>query len=226
VGDTLCLLPAGSLAQLEAVVDDPDNRCCVCEEFISGPTAEVAVFTDEKSVLVRLAHGECMSSGIHPLPGLQQGMKERVTGGEPFAMATMLGLRRSEPRALIFLEPEMLVARPEEDGLELWALRLGLAPVSGTIEDLAAPTTSVFWIERIAGGLALRSQGATDTVPASDAEVHQWVQHADGRALVIVARGLGLNRPDPPIAEALATRPTWAGVSRIADAEAAEGSSS
>jgi hypothetical protein len=92
-------------------------------------------------------------------------------------------------------------------------------PVSGAVEDLAPPMSAVFQIDRIAGGLALRSQEATDTVPATDAEVAEWLGHAGGRALVIVARGLGLNRPDPPIAEALALRPTWAALAGVAEPE-------
>lgn len=210
------LLAAPILAQLEATVDDPDNVCCACETFITGPSAEVVVFTDGDATLIKLAHGECMASAVHPLPGLSDAFDARTSSGEGFAMATLLGLRERQPRALIFLEPEVLASGPDEDPLELYASALGLSPISGSIEAIEPQPTDSCTIERIDEGLGLRVAHGVETVPAARSELPRWLDAAAGRAIVIVARGLGLSRAEPTIEEALALRPAWGGVAAIA----------
>jgi hypothetical protein len=128
-------------------------------------------------------------------------------------MATMLGLRDREPRALIFLEPEVMGGGPDEDPLELYATALGLAPVSGSIEGIDPGPSKEFTIERTAEGLALRGAHGAETVPAT--ELERWLEAAKGQAVVIVARGLGLSRPQPTLEEALTLRPAWAAVAQI-----------
>lgn len=212
------MLPAGVLAQLQATVDDPDNVCCVCKKMIDGPSAEVVVFTDgEAATLVKLAHSNCMSSGLYRAPGLGQAFDARAATAEGFAMATLLGFRQRQPRGLIFLEPEVLVAGPNQDPLELYADALGLEPVSGSIEAIDPPNTEAFAIVRTAEGLGLRAAHGIETVPAGRADLSAWFDAAAGRAIVIVGRGLGLARSAPTIEEALALRPVWAACAKIAD---------
>jgi hypothetical protein len=72
--DVARLLPALLLAQLQESVDDPDNVCCACETAIGGPSAELVAFTDGEATLVKLAHSDCMASGVRPLPPLHPGI--------------------------------------------------------------------------------------------------------------------------------------------------------
>jgi hypothetical protein len=213
------LLPAAALAQLEAAVDDDDNRCWVCDRFITGPAAAVVVLTDGRMKLVRLAHAGCTTSAVFPLPGLTGALAERNRSGEGYGMATMLGVREREPRALIFLEPEFLTAGPDEDPLEPFAAALGLTPISGAVEAIDPPATDSFTIVRIEEGLGLEVPAGIDTVPATEEEVSSWLEAADGRAIVVVARGLGLRRAERRIEEALALRPAWGGVARITEGD-------
>ncbi len=127
--DVAQLLPAAVLAQLEAVVDDPDNVCCVCEELIAGPSADVAVFAEDKFAHVTLAHPACMTSGVRSAPGLDRCMAQACTGPRESEMATLLGLRDSSPRALLFLEPSLTVCGWDGDPLGTFAVGLGLSPV-------------------------------------------------------------------------------------------------
>lgn len=218
--DVARFLPAPVLAQLQATIDDPDNLCCVCDKLISGPTAEAVVFTDgAAATLVKLAHSECMASGVRMLPGLREAFDAHTEAAEGFSMATKLGLRVREPRALIFLEPEVLVGGLEGDPLELYSEALGLAPISGSIEDIDLVHTELIAIELIEEGLGLRATHGLETVPAEASELARWLEAADGRAAVIVARGLGLSRPEPTIEEALALRPSWGAIATIAATE-------
>ena len=214
--DVAGLLSAPMLAQLQATIDDPDNVCCACEALITGPSAEVVVFQDgEAAALVRLAHSGCMASGIYEQPGLSQAFDARAANPEGFTMATLLGLRERQPQALIFLEPEVIAGGFEEDPLELYAEALGLVPISGSIEEIDPPVTDAFTIERTAEGLCLRAAHGVETVPADRVDLLRWINAAEGRALVIVARGLGLRRSKPVIEEALALRPAWGGTATI-----------
>jgi hypothetical protein len=201
------------LAQLESVVDDPDNLCCVCGQPIDGPTAEVVLFVDGEVGSVKLADSGCMQSAICELPGLRQGLQAVVADG--IEMLTLLTCREAEPRALLFLQPRMVFADPGEDPLERYARTLGLAPISGSIEDIEAPETDAFTIEPIEGGLALRLATNTDLVEATDDQLRAWLAPAEGQALVIVARGLGLARAEPTIEEALMLRPAWGAVATV-----------
>jgi hypothetical protein len=159
------VLPAAGLAQLQATIDDPDNVCCVCEKLIDGPSAEVVVFTDgDAATLVKVAHSDCMLSAVRVLPGLREAFHARAVAAEGFAMATKLGLRRRPPRALIFLEPEVLIGGYEEDPLELCSEALGLGPITGSVEDIQPVTTELFTIEQIDEGLGLRAAHGMETV--------------------------------------------------------------
>lgn len=210
------LLSAPVLAQLEAIVDDPDNVCCVCESTITGSSAEVVVYTDGEAVLVKMAHSECAVSSVCQVPELGEQMSAGIEAVDGFKMSTLLGRRQTAPRALIFLELELTASGVDEDPLERYALALGLSPISGSIEDIAPPRTELFTIETIPGGLGLRNKYGTETVPADDASLEEWLSLAAGQALVIVARGLGLSRPKPVIEEALALRPAWGAVATVA----------
>ncbi len=213
--DVARLLPAPMLAQVQATIDDPDNVCCICDGLIEGPSAELVVFTDGEATLVKLAHSDCMASGVHELPGVRALFDARAASGEGFGLATLLGLRESEPRALIFLEPELLAARPDQDPLELYATALGLEPIAGPVEEIEPDASGAFTIEPTGEGLQLRTRYGLDTVPAAPEELAKWLEAAEGKAVVIVARGLGLSRPEPPVEEALALRPAWGGVAEI-----------
>jgi len=131
-------------------------------------------------------------------------------------MATKLGLRVSEPRALIFLEPEVLTGGIDEDPLQLYSEALGLVPIAGSIEDIELVATDQFSIELIEGGLGLCAAHGLETVPAEASDLTKWLGAAEGRAVVIVARGLGLRRPRPTIGEALALRPSWGAIAEVA----------
>jgi hypothetical protein len=127
-------------------------------------------------------------------------------------MSTLLALRRSEPRALLFLESATLAASGDGDPLETWALELGLSPVSGAIESLAPPRAETLTLDRRRGGFGLRHRLGTDFVSARRLERWGWWRAAGGEAIVVVARGLGLKRAEPSIEEALELRPSWAAV--------------
>jgi hypothetical protein len=129
-------------------------------------------------------------------------------------MATPPGLRKREPRALIFLEPEVLAAGPDEDPLELYATALGLAPITGRVEAIDPPVTTAFTIERTGEGLQMCAAHGAETVPAAGLDLCKWLEATDGHAVVLVGRGLGLSRPVPTIEEALVLRPAWGGAPR------------
>lgn len=214
--DVAELLPAPVLAQLEAVVDDDDNVCCSCQGVIAGSSTEVVVFSDgQKATLVKLAHRSCIPSGVYSMPGLGAALASSCEESDGFRMATKLGLRKRRPSALVFLEPEVLFGGLDEDPLELYAHSFGLSSVSGPVEEIEPPRSELFTVERTGEGLGVRNAHGVETVPASPSEVSRWLEAADGRALVIVARGLGLRRGEPTIEEALAYRPAWAALGQI-----------
>jgi hypothetical protein len=211
--ELLPTLGAPMLAQLEAVVDDPDNVCCGCGELIAGPIAEAILFTDGRLSLVRLADPGCVASGVYAHPEIRRDFDSLTQGG--FDMLTRLTAREAAPRALLYLEPITLGAGLGEDPLELYAESLGLAPISGRIEDIEAPPTDAFVVAPVETGLELRLSGNTDWVEASPVLRREWTALADGRALVILARGLGLARTEPTIEEALMIRPAWGAVATV-----------
>jgi hypothetical protein len=211
--EVLAKLDAPMVAQIEAVVDDPDNSCCVCGEFIAGPVAEVVLFTDGKLSLVKLADPGCVASGVYAHPEVRRHIDSLTRDG--FDMLTRLTAREASPRALLFLEPTTLTAGPGEDPLELYAEILGLAPISGRVEEIAAPPTDAFTIGPTDQGLELRLSENSDWVEAGPALRREWTALAEGRALVILARGLGLARAEPTIEEALMLRPAWGAVATV-----------
>jgi hypothetical protein len=210
------VLPAAVLAQLEAVVGDDDNRCWACRRFITGPAAAVVVLIDGEDRLVRLAHGGCMTSGVHPTPGLTEAFLEWERHGKDYATGTALGVRESDPRALVFLEPGVLVGAAHADPLEPFAVAFGLSPIAGAVEAIDPPATDSSTIVATEVGLEIRTQAGVDTVPATEEEVAWWLDAAAGRAIVVVARGLGLCLDEPTIEEALALHPAWGGVASVA----------
>lgn len=214
--DVAQTLSAAHLAQLEAAVDDPDNRCSACERPITGATAEAVVFVGEQTTFARLAHSGCLLSAVYSAPGLQQQFQCGITAAST-EMLTLLGMRLAEPRPLVFLEPALLCAASKQDPLKPFARLLGLSPVSGSVEELAPPSTDALTIRRCRGGLALRHPQGIDFAPAGKLERRDWLAEASGEALVILARGLGLDRVKPTIEEALRLRPTWAAVAPIED---------
>ncbi len=218
--DVAHLLSAAQLAHCDANIDDPDLFCCACIKRIApSADASLTVLTDETFTLITYAHPACRRSGVYPTPGLRDvGRKHfaaKVAAG--IDMATLLALRPAEPCALLFLELPILVPLPGADPLAPWAELLGLSPVSSSIEQLSPPPTDVFTIFRRPDGLALRHPRGIDSVFASPSEVETWSRAAKGRAIVIVARGLGLSRAEPTIDEALQFRRAWAAVASIED---------
>ena len=214
--EVAAFLTAEALAQLEAVVDDPDNVCCTCGKTIDGPVAETVVFADEGGCLVKLAHSNCMRSAVVPAPGMSTAFRERIAAEEGQSMSTLLGLRRTTPRSLIFLEPELLLSGQGEDPMGAYAEFLGLAHVTGTIESIKRTATTKIAVVRIDGGIGLKMDRATEEIPADDTALAEWLAASDGEAIVLVGRGLGLRREPPTIEEALALRPCWAGVAPVA----------
>ncbi|MGA8744529.1 MAG: hypothetical protein WB507_01535 [Solirubrobacterales bacterium] len=211
--EVAAFLPAAALAQLEAAVMDPDNPCCACGKTIQGPVAEAVLFRDTPLSLLQLAHPDCMRSGLYPAFG---------SGGaalacqSDFELATVLALRPARPRAVLFLEPLTLVCAEGEDPLESWALKRGLSPVSGAIERIAAPPTDAFTVCRRPDGLLLpHRRSGFDMVCAPPDEVEEWWDAAQGEALVVTARGLGLRRAERAIEEAVRLRPAWAAVATL-----------
>jgi hypothetical protein len=96
--DVARLLPASVLAQLEAVVDDPDNVCCVCEELIGGPFADVAVFADGKFALA-CGRPRTRRSGLLAMPAM------RIGGERYFAVQTVL---RQQPVDSVLADTDFL----------------------------------------------------------------------------------------------------------------------
>jgi hypothetical protein len=209
-------LTAAQIAQLDAVVEDPDSRCCACDLLITGPAAELVVFIDGESALAQLAHPSCMRSDVYIHPGLARGMDRALADSrEGSDVATLLGLRPTKPHALLFLEPTLLFAGIDEDPLEAYVRARGFLPVSGEIEQLAPPVADSLTLSRTLTGLALTTPLSSDLIQARAAELESWWRAAEGEALVIVARGLGLKREPPVIAEALRLRPAWGAIATL-----------
>ena len=214
------LLPAAHLAQLQAEVDDPSNRCARCGELITGAIVEAVVLRDDDFHLARLAHPECAPSAIYEHPGLRATQAEQLADG--LDVNYSLGRRqRPPPRALVFIEllvnlsavPPGADLATATDPLADYANALGLQPVTGTIEQMTPASTTTITLDLQADGLILTHPNGQDTIPADPEPLAVWREAAaadEAIALVITGRGLGLSRQPPTIAEALATRPTWA----------------
>lgn len=218
--DVARLLSAAQLAHCNANIDDPDLFCSACAQRIA-PSAQAAlmVLTNEAFALITYAHPACRRSGVYPRPGLSNVAREHFVrqAAVGIDMTTLLALRSTEPRALLFLELPIMVPLPGADPLAPWAELLGLSPVSGSIEQLSAPPTEEFTISRRPDGLALLHPRGINSVFASRSDVATWLRAADDRAIVIIARGLGLSRAKPTVEEALQFRPAWAAVASIED---------
>ena len=138
-------MPAAYLAQLQAVVDAPDNRCARCQQPITSTTVEAVILRDENSFTVRLAHPDCARSGIYPAPGMNAAITARITDPDGVDINTTLGRRPNpSPRALVFLEPVMLVSvappgdtfSDSDDPLGVYAVQRGLKPITGRLDQI------------------------------------------------------------------------------------------
>lgn len=215
-------MPAAHLAQLQAVVDDPDNRCARCRRPITGATVEAVIVRDENFSTVGLAHPECARSGLYQAPGMRASVTARMTDPEGIDINTTLGRRQPRPQALVFLEPLMLVslappggqlANTTEDPLAVYAAQRGLEPITGQLDQITPAPTTTSRLHVQADGLVLTNPLGQDTIPAGADVLADWCQTArddHATAIVITARGLGLTQQPTTISEAIATRPAWA----------------
>jgi hypothetical protein len=217
-------LPASHLAQLEQDVGGEDNVCMACGALIAGPVAELVVLQDERAILARLAHPECVASGIYDWEGTSAAVASLAMRPGGVDVATALAWRRvRRPRAIVLIEPrvQISVEDADTDPLErLFATPLELTPVGGPLEDLDPPLARSCHIEVTGAGLAVRAADLRISVPSRRGALARWREQAtDGRALVIVGRGLGITRGEQDsaraLADALRLRPCWAGVLRV-----------
>jgi len=214
-------LPAAHLAQLQAEVNDPDNRCPHCHQLIEGRTAEAIILKDGDFHLARLAHPECARSGIYEAPGVRATFAAQLVDG--LDITTRLGRRRGpKPRAVVFIEllVHVSAAAPggdltaAEDPLTVYARTLGLEPVTGGLEQITPShiTTSSLHVDADGEGLTLTHPAGQDTISTDPKPLAAWCKAAredHGTALLITARGLGLVREPPTITRALTTQPAW-----------------
>ena len=214
-------MPAAHLAQLQATVDDPDNRCARCRRPITGATVEAVIVRDENFSTVGLAHPECARSGLYQAPGMRASVTARMTDPEGVDINTTLGRRSTCPRALVFLEPLMLVSLAPpggqfadvEDPLAVYAAERGLEPITGQLDQITPQPTTTSRLHVEPDGLVLTNPDGHDTIPADPDVLADWCQTArddHATAIVITARGLGLTQQPTTITEAIATRPAWA----------------
>jgi hypothetical protein len=214
-------VPAAHLAQMEATFDDPDSGCVRCGRPFEDETVQAVLLRDGDFLALRLTHRACAPSGVYEAPGLRAMVLEKVISSDGVDVDTSLGRRRRRPRALVFLEPTILFSSAPPgaqlvdaaDPLGIYATQLGLGPITGQLDQISPQptTTSRLYVHR--DGLLLRSEFGDDTIPADRDTLIQWCNAAredDATAIVITARGLGLNQQPPTIAEAIATRPAWA----------------
>lgn len=205
-------LPAPHLAQLEGVVDEPDNRCAICDQLVTGSTASAVMFVADRGMLVQLAHPDCLASGVYERPGLDEAMDARLASDEGIDLNTALGIRGTSPKRLIFVEMTMLISAPEADPIEDYANGMGLVPVVGEIERIDPPVSEVAHIEPHGEGLGIAHVNGTDYVEASPDELEGWLATEDSEtAILLTGRNLGLLQRPALIEEALMERPCWAG---------------
>ena len=216
-------LPDAHLAQMQAQIDDPDNRCGLCGELIAGPVAEAVILREENFSMARLAHPECARSGIYQWPGLRAAMDAYNRDGVD--ITTSIGRRPAPaPRALVFVQLDMNFSTMPPGGsvedatdlLDDHAAVLGLTPVSGRIEQITPPktTTSRLEIDATVDTLVLVHPRGRDVILDEDPDaLAGWCETAredHASALIITARGLGLTQQPTTILEAIATRPAYA----------------
>jgi hypothetical protein len=205
-------LDAAHIAHIESLVDDDDNVCPACGDYIHGEAATVVVFTNERSALVKIAHPECSPSGVYAQPGLESALLRTMTEADGLSLRTQLGARHTPPRALVFIEPPTLVGARGVDPLCAYAEELGLVPIAGDIEEIDVPPVEGLELRSHALGLALVTRHDTEEIHVDADVVSDWAEHAVAGAIVIVARGLGLGSPEPTIEQALRLRPAWGGL--------------
>jgi len=214
-------MPAAYLAQLQAVVDDPDNRCARCGGPITGASVEAVILCDENVSTVRLAHPKCARSGLYQASGMRASITARITDPEGTDINTTLGRRQPSPRALVFLEPTMLLSLAPsggqladvEDPLAVYATQRGLEPITGQLDQITPEPTTTSRLHVESDGLVLTNPLGQDTIPADPDVLADWCTTARDdhhTAIVITARGLGLTQQPTTIEEAIATRPAWA----------------
>jgi hypothetical protein len=217
-------LPASHLAQLEEDVAGEDNVCVACGGVIDGPAAELVVLQDERALLARLAHPECVASGVYSWEGTSAAVASFATRPGGVDVATALAWRRvRRPRAIVLIEPRIHISidAVDTDPLErLFATPLELSPAGGPLEDLDPPPARHCHIELTGAGFVVRAADLRISVPARRGPLARWRgQASDGRALVIVGRGLGITRAEQDmgrvLGEALRLRPCWAGTLRV-----------
>jgi hypothetical protein len=217
-------LPASHLAQLEEDVIGDDNVCVACGALIEGPVAELVVLSDERVRLARLAHPACARSDVYEWPGTSAAVANLALRPGGLDVATALAWRRvREPRAIVLIEPRIHISLDgaDDDPLErLFATPLQLTPAGGLLEDLAPPLARGCHIELTGAGVVIRSQDLRVSVPSRRGPLARWRQQAaDGHAIVIVGRGLGITRAEQDMAravtEALRLRPCWAATMRV-----------
>lgn len=217
-------LPASHLAQLEEDVAGQDNVCVACGALIDGPAAELVVLQDERAVLARLAHPDCVRSGVYSWEGTSAAVASLALRPGGVDVATALAWRLSRhPRAVVLIEPRIHFSldASDADPLErLFAAPLGLVPTAGMLEDLDPPLLRDAYIETTGAGLVVRSPDLRVSVPSRRGGLARWREQASGdRAIVIVGRGLGITRAEEDLArsvtDALRLRPCWAGTLRV-----------
>ena len=216
--DVATLLPASHIAQLSTDALGSDNVCVACAAPITGDAAELVVLQDERVNLARLAHSECVASGVYAWEGTSAAAAALTLDSGGLDVATALVWRPAPaPRAIVLVEPRIHISldAADVDPLQrLFAAPLGLHPISDPIGALAPPDGIGSRLAPTAGGLVLASDALRVTVPSDPQTVQRWRAHVDGdRAIVILGRGLGIARSDAELAaavdEALRLRPCW-----------------
>ncbi len=175
-------IPAAYLAQLQAVVDDPDNRCARCGGPITGASVEAVILCDENVSTVRLAHPKCARSGVYQASGMRASVTARITDPEGTDINTTLGRRQLTPRALVFLEPIMLLSLAPsggqladvEDPLAVYATQRGLEPITGRLDQITPEPTTTSRLHVQADGLLLTNPLGQDTIPADPDVLADW----------------------------------------------------
>jgi hypothetical protein len=214
-------LPAAHLAQLDAEVDDRDNRCPCCGQFVTGKIAAAVILRDDNYSRACLAHPECASSGIYQWPGLRAVMAELTKDGAD--ITTSVGRRPCPaPHALVLIELLMHVSlispggdlSDTTDPLADYAATLGLEPISGQLDQITPAQTATSHLHVETDTLWLIHPAGQDIIldqdPGTLAAWSQTVLADHATAIIITARGLGLTQQPPTISEALATRPAFA----------------
>jgi len=213
-------IPAFHIAQMESQVDDHDNVCGVCLSFIDTNVVNLyAAYDPAEGGMwdIRMAHPDCHDSTVVTEPGLRelkkrQMLQKSVEGG--FDLNMVMVLRRdAQPRAVLLQEFHWLIGRRDDDDpLQMAADAFGLSPVSGDLPTVTGLPTSKVWLRPVAAdGLELVHEHGADQIDPYP----EWreVAIADRQALLILGRGMHLDRPEPEtISRGLRTQPCWGAI--------------